>query len=78
MQKNRFFALVAAASLVGFAACNGDDAEVETGMEVTDTTMITETETELAPVVTPVETTDTGLVETTVETEVEVDTIVRP
>lgn len=72
MLKNRFFALTAAVALVGLAACNGGEEDVVTD-ETTVQTPIVETDTALAPVVAPVETTDTGLVETTVETDVDVE-----
>lgn len=72
MLKNRIFGVITAVALVSAAACGAEEAEVEgvDGTTTTTTTPIVDTNTELAPVVTPVTTTDTGLVRTTVETDV--------
>jgi predicted S18 family serine protease len=81
MFKNRAFSIFAVAALVGAAACSpGEETIVDDETTVTDTSMFTETQTEMVPVVAPVTTTDTGLVETTVEVErdVNVDTVRRP
>ncbi|MDQ3389674.1 MAG: hypothetical protein M3483_09240 [Gemmatimonadota bacterium] len=78
MLKNRLFAVIALSGLVGLAACGGDDEVIDDGAIATDTSLYTETDTELAPVMAPVTTVDTGAVVTTVETDVDVDTIARP
>lgn len=78
MLKSRFFSFFALIALAGLAACGGDDAAVEEGAVATDTSLYTETDTALAPVVAPVPQTDTGAVVTEVETNVDVDTIERP
>jgi predicted small lipoprotein YifL len=81
MFKNRIFSLFAALALVSFAACGADDdVDLDDGMETTTTEMITEQDTTLVPVVAPVVTEDTGLVQTTIETDVDVDvdTIAQP
>ena len=84
MIKNRAFSIFAVAALVGIAACSPgeEEAVVDEGMTATDTTMFTETETQMAPVVAPVTTTDTGLVvtetEVDVDRDVDVDTVRRP
>lgn len=72
MLKNRIFGVITAAALVSAAACGAEEPEVEgvDGTTATTTTPIVDTETQMAPVVTPVTTTDTGMVRTTVETDV--------
>ena len=78
MMKNRIFGVITAAALVGLAACGPEEeAGIEGEAEATATTVtpIVDTETQMAPVVTPVTTTDTGLVRTTVEAEVDREVI---
>lgn len=74
--------LIAMFGILALAACAGDDEVDALDGEATATTteVITETDTTMAPVVAPVVTQDTGLVETTttIDTDVDVDTVVRP
>ncbi|MBW3571829.1 MAG: hypothetical protein KY467_12045 [Gemmatimonadetes bacterium] len=77
----RIFSIAALSMMM--AACGGDDeveGEAVDGVEATNTTteVITEKDTTMAPVVTPVVTQDTGLVETTTTVTSDVDTVVRP
>ena len=74
MLKTRIFGVITAAAMVGLVACGPEEAEVE-DLETTTVTPIVDTETQMAPVVTPVTTTDTGLVRTTVETDVDREVI---
>ena len=73
MLKTRIFGVITAAAMIGLVACGPEEAELEEGVDgatATTVTPIVDTETQMAPVVTPVTTTDTGLVRTTVETDV--------
>ena len=76
----RILSMLAVAALV--SACGGDDADVDTDGTVVNTERDTllEQDTSMVPVVTPVVTQDTGIVETTttVETDTDVDTLSRP
>lgn len=79
----RIFSVAALSLMV--AACGGDDeaAESADGTTVnTNTDTLVDRDTTMAPVVTPVVTSDTGLVQTTTtvqaDTNVDVDTVRRP
>ena len=76
MLKTRIFGVITAAAMVGLVACGPEEAELEdTEATATTVTPIVDTETQMAPVVTPVTTVDTGLVRTTVETDVDREVI---
>lgn len=78
--KNRLFPIAAVAVMVGLGACAGEEAgiEGETDIEATSVTPVVTSETEMAPVVTPVTTTDTAAVVTTVDAEVEREVVADP
>ena len=67
MTTNRIFSLAAGLAIATLVGCGGGDE----GMETTDTEIITEPGTEQVEVTVP--TTDTMMVERTVETDVDVD-----
>lgn len=66
-------------AIVALAACGGDAEDVDGETTVTQDTFV-EPDTTMAPVVTPVVTPDTGIVqtETEVDVDVETDTIRQP
>ena len=80
----RIFSIAALSMMM--AACGGDDEAVEgeavdgvdAAATATTTDVYTEKDTTMAPVVTPVVTQDTGVVETTTTVTADVDTVVRP
>lgn len=81
MFKNRIFSLVAVLALVGFVACDAGDDELGDGeFETTTVQPIVEQDTTMAPVVAPVVTEETGVVETTIQGDIDVDrdTIMTP
>lgn len=78
----RIFSIAALSMMM--AACGGDEAvegeavDGDAAATATTTEVYTEQDTTMAPVVTPVVTQDTGVVETTTTVTADVDTVQRP